>query len=114
VNDDGYFGERIALRYDEWAAEMSDPAVVEPVVDLLVGLAGSGRALELGIGTGRIALPLTALDPLLLRLAGRARPDGAAGRHGTQRAVERLDARPLCERQPQARIGLGETSDLEG
>src|SRR3954447_1910283 len=37
---------------------MSDAGVVEPVVDLLVELAGSGRALELGIGTGRIALPL--------------------------------------------------------
>jgi SAM-dependent methyltransferase len=58
--DDGYFDERVAARYDESAeiAEMSDPAVVDPVVDLLVELAGSGRALELGIGTGRIALPL--------------------------------------------------------
>ena len=37
---------------------MFDPAVVEPVIDFLVELAGSGRALELGIGTGRIALPL--------------------------------------------------------
>src|SRR5512132_2091697 len=37
---------------------MFDPAVVDPVVDLLVELAGDGRALELGIGTGRIALPL--------------------------------------------------------
>jgi len=37
---------------------MFDLAVVEPVIDLLVELAGSGRALELGIGTGRIALPL--------------------------------------------------------
>src|SRR6266498_1213730 len=37
---------------------MFDPAVVDPVVDFLVDLAGSGRALELGIGTGRIALPL--------------------------------------------------------
>jgi len=58
VHDDGYFDERVAARYDESAAEMFDPAVVEPVVDLLVDLAGSGRALELGIGTGRIALPL--------------------------------------------------------
>ena len=56
--DDGYFDERVAARYDESAAEMFDPAVVDPVVDLLVELAGSGRALELGIGTGRIALPL--------------------------------------------------------
>src|SRR4051794_16187780 len=37
---------------------MFDPAVVAPVVDLLVELAGRGRALELGIGTGRIAVPL--------------------------------------------------------
>jgi SAM-dependent methyltransferase len=58
VHDDGYFGERVAARYDESAAEMFDPAVVDPVVDLLAELAGSGRALELGIGTGRIALPL--------------------------------------------------------
>jgi SAM-dependent methyltransferase len=57
-DDDGYFDERVAARYDESSAEMFDPAVVDPVVDLLVELAGSGRALELGIGTGRIALPL--------------------------------------------------------
>jgi SAM-dependent methyltransferase len=56
--DDGYFDERIAARYDESSAEMFDPAVVDPVVDFLAELAGSGRALELGIGTGRIALPL--------------------------------------------------------
>src|SRR3989440_11257792 len=37
---------------------MFDPAVVDPVVDFLVDLAGDGRALELGIGTGRIAVPL--------------------------------------------------------
>jgi SAM-dependent methyltransferase len=56
--DDGYFDERVAARYDESSADMFEPAVVDPVVDLLVELAGSGRALELGIGTGRIALPL--------------------------------------------------------
>ena len=58
MDDDGYFDERVAARYDESAAEMFDPAVVDPVVDFLVEIAGSGRALELGIGTGRIALPL--------------------------------------------------------
>jgi SAM-dependent methyltransferase len=57
-HDDGYFGERVAARYDESEAEMFDPAVVEPAVDFLAALAGKGRALELGIGTGRIALPL--------------------------------------------------------
>ena len=58
VHDEGFFGERVASVYDEHAADMFDPAVVAPVVDLLAGLAGQGRALELGIGTGRIALPL--------------------------------------------------------
>jgi SAM-dependent methyltransferase len=58
VDDDGYFDEPVAARYDESSAEMFDPAVVDPVIDLLVELAGGGRALELGIGTGRIALPL--------------------------------------------------------
>jgi SAM-dependent methyltransferase len=38
---------------------MFEPAVVEPTVDLLAELAGTGRALELAIGTGRIALPLS-------------------------------------------------------
>jgi SAM-dependent methyltransferase len=57
-HDDGYFDERVAARYDESEPKMFDPAVVDPVVDFLVELAGSGRALELGIGTGRIALPL--------------------------------------------------------
>jgi SAM-dependent methyltransferase len=56
--ENGYFDERVAARYDESSAEMFDPSVVEPVVDFLVELAGRGRALELGIGTGRIALPL--------------------------------------------------------
>jgi len=55
---DGYFGEPVAATYDEESAEMFATAAVDPVVDLLAGLAGSGRALELGIGTGRIALPL--------------------------------------------------------
>jgi SAM-dependent methyltransferase len=36
------------------------PDVVAPTVEFLAQLAGDGRALELGIGTGRIALPLAA------------------------------------------------------
>ena len=57
-----HFGEPVAARYDESVDDMFDPAVVEPVVDFLAELAGSGRALELGIGTGRIALPLARRD----------------------------------------------------
>ena len=59
MHDDGYFDERVAARYDESSSEMFDSAVVDPAVDFLVELAGRGRALELGIGTGRIALPLS-------------------------------------------------------
>jgi SAM-dependent methyltransferase len=53
-----YFGERVAAQYDESSADLFEPAVVGPVVEFLAGLAGRGAALELGIGTGRIALPL--------------------------------------------------------
>ena len=53
-----YFGERIAERYDETASDMFDRSAVNPVVDFLADLAFDGTALELGIGTGRIALPL--------------------------------------------------------
>jgi SAM-dependent methyltransferase len=58
MHDDGYFDERVAARYDESEADMFDPAVVGPAVDFLAELAGDGRALELAIGTGRIAVPL--------------------------------------------------------
>ena len=58
VRDDGYFGESVAASYDDDAADMYDPAVLEPAVDFLAGLADRGRALEFGVGTGRIALPL--------------------------------------------------------
>ena len=54
---DGYFDERVAETYDDDVDSFS-PEAVEPVVDFLRELAGAGRALEFGIGTGRIALPL--------------------------------------------------------
>ena len=58
VHGDGYFDEGVAASYDDDAADMYDPAVLEPAVDFLAGLAGDERALEFGVGTGRIALPL--------------------------------------------------------
>jgi SAM-dependent methyltransferase len=48
-----WFAGDVAARYDADTAEMP----VEPVVDFLLPLAGGG-ALELAIGTGRIAVPL--------------------------------------------------------
>ncbi|OEV04081.1 class I SAM-dependent DNA methyltransferase [Streptomyces oceani] len=57
---DGYFGESTAATYDTEEAARFDPADVDPSVDLLAGLAREGRALELAVGTGRLALPLAA------------------------------------------------------
>jgi SAM-dependent methyltransferase len=53
-----HFGEPVAQRYDESTADLFGPEIVDPIVDFLVDLSVDGTALELGIGTGRIALPL--------------------------------------------------------
>ena len=101
VNDDGYFGEPVAARYDESSADMFEPEVVEPVVDFLAELAGDGRALELGIGTGRIALPL----------AQRGVP--VHGIDLSQAMVEKLRAKPGGE-EIEVTIGDFSTTTVEG
>ena len=55
-----HFGGDVAARYDDDVAAMFDPEVVGATVDVLAELADGGSALELAIGTGRIALPLAA------------------------------------------------------
>ncbi len=80
-----YFDEPVAARYDRSESWMLSPEAIEPAVDFLAGLAGKGAALELGIGTGRIALPLAARgvpvqgidlsEAMVARL--RAKPGGA-------------------------------------
>ena len=81
-----YFDEPVAARYDAHLAEMGAAATVDTTVDFLVHHARGGPALELGVGTGRIALPLsrrgvrvTGIDlseAMVARL--RAKPGGAA------------------------------------
>jgi SAM-dependent methyltransferase len=56
---ENYFDERIAATYEAKWPELFEPAVVAPAVSFLADLARSGTALELGIGTGRLALPLS-------------------------------------------------------
>ena len=79
------FDEWIAQRYERLWPELFDPAVVDPAVDLLAELAGGGPALEFGVGTGRIAVPLSRrglpvhgieLSPAMVARL-RARPGGA-------------------------------------
>src|SRR5438045_3096199 len=80
-DDPGAAGDRWAGIYDDWHPDYDEAAITT-----LAGLAHGGRALELGIGTGRIALPLAArgievhgIDAspgMIARL--RAKPGGAA------------------------------------
>jgi SAM-dependent methyltransferase len=53
--DDRSYGDAFADVYDEWYADVTD---VGATVALLIGLAGTGPVLELGTGTGRLAIPL--------------------------------------------------------
>jgi SAM-dependent methyltransferase len=48
-----------ATNYDRGSPEMWDPALLDATAEFLAGLAQGGRALEFGIGTGRVALPLS-------------------------------------------------------
>jgi len=77
-----HFGEAVAVRYDERYESLASPDVVSPIVDFLAGVAGEGPALELGIGTGRIALPLA------------ARGVAVRGIDLSEAMVERLRAKP--------------------
>jgi SAM-dependent methyltransferase len=54
------FDEQIAERYDETSAHRYRSEVLGPAVEFLTELVGDGAALEFGIGTGRVALPLSA------------------------------------------------------
>jgi SAM-dependent methyltransferase len=96
-----HFGERVAERYDVDSAELFDPAVVEPVVELLAELARGGRALELGIGTGRIAVPLA------------QRGISVHGIDLSEAMVARLRAKPGTE-QIGVTIGDFATTKVEG
>jgi SAM-dependent methyltransferase len=73
------YGEAFADVYDDWYERISD---IDATVDRVAAMAGGGRVLELGVGTGRLALPLAArgvevwgLDasaPMLARLRAKA------------------------------------------
>lgn len=58
TDTDGFFGEKVAERYDIPNTPPFDPAVIAETADTLAELADGGRALEFAIGTGRVGLPL--------------------------------------------------------
>jgi SAM-dependent methyltransferase len=96
-----HFGEAVAAQYDERSSPMFDPAVVDPVVDFLADLAGDGAALELGVGTGRIAIPLAQRG---VRVHGIDLSDAM---------IARLRAKPGAE-QIEVTIGDFATTRVEG
>ncbi len=53
------FTGRVAEGYDRGSPEMWDPALLSATSAFLADAARGGRALEFGIGTGRVALPLS-------------------------------------------------------
>jgi hypothetical protein len=79
---DSTYGDRIAARYDEWYAEVPFGGDLDATVSFLRGIAGDGAALELGIGTGRVALPL------------KAEGSEVHGIDASEAMVERLRAKP--------------------
>jgi SAM-dependent methyltransferase len=98
---ENHFGEDVAAEYDEASANMFSPEAIDPAVDFLTALAGDGRALELGIGTGRIALPLA---------------ERGVEVHGidlSEAMVGRLRAKPGGERIPVV-IGDFSTTRMDG
>ena len=112
-----HFGDEVAARYDADETEMFDASVIDPVVDFLVELAGGGPALELGIGTGRIAIPLAQrgiqvhgidLSEAMVARRGRSRgaePRGIRGRRRRREGVS-IHGDALTER------GSGNRSNL--
>lgn len=96
-----HFGEGVAARFDERYAYQSDPAVLEPILAFLFDLAGGGPALELGVGTGRIAIPLAGRDVRV---------------HGidlSEAMIARLRAKPGAERVG-VTVGDFATATVEG
>lgn len=92
--DASTYGERFADVYDDWYGDVSD---VEGTVDTVARLAGDGPVLELGIGTGRLALPLA------------ARGLEVHGIDSSPAMVDRLRAKPGGEALP---VVIGDFADV--
>lgn len=92
-DDPSFYGERWASVYDDQFGAL-DPA---PAADFLAGLADGGRALELAIGTGRVALPLASRGVLV------------EGIDASEAMVARLRAKPGGE---SLKVTIGDMADV--
>src|SRR5262249_29586311 len=78
----------LAAVYDDGYARQAEPSVVEPIAGVLAALAGDGAALEFAVGTGRIALALS------------ARGVAVTGIELSPHMAERLRAKPGADAVP--------------
>src|SRR5215468_3390904 len=75
----------VAEVYDQTYRAKFEPSVLDPIVGLLAELARGGPALEFAVGTGRVALPLSARGiavhglELSRHMAGRLSAKAGAG-----------------------------------
>jgi SAM-dependent methyltransferase len=92
-DDPAFYGDRWAGIYDEHYTDLDPTSAVE----FLAGWAGTGRVLELAIGTGRVALPLAARG---------ARVEGV---DASAAMVKRLRAKPGGESIP---VTIGDMADV--
>ena len=82
------WGREIAEVYDATYAAKFEPSVLEPMIDVLVELARGGPALEFAVGTGGVALPLS------------ARGISVSGIELSPHMVEQLRAKPGADAIP--------------
>jgi SAM-dependent methyltransferase len=91
--DPGAYGRAVAEHYDDLYSTVPE---TDEAIALLAELAGDGAVLEMGIGTGRLALPL------------RARGLEVAGIEGSEEMVAELRAKPGGE---DLRVEVGDFAD---
>jgi SAM-dependent methyltransferase len=89
------YGDGFADVYDDWYADVSD---VDATVEAVAALAAGGAVLELGVGSGRLSLPLAATG---LEVHGI---------DASPAMVERLVAKPGAH---QVRVTVGDMADLD-
>jgi hypothetical protein len=80
------FGEQMADGYDAWYGTRLADATTQASAGVLADLAAGGAVLELGIGTGRVALPLAARGLSVHRSPFTASSSGHVSVYGRTRA----------------------------
>ena len=83
---DNPYGDNFADIYDEWYRDLDN---IDEVVSLVLSLAENGSVYELGIGTGRLALPIA--------LAGESSGVHVSGIDSSQAMLDQLAAKPRAE-----------------